>query len=62
METDYWGIDVNVTANGYFKSEGTQRNVCLSGRAAHDACFTVIREFPLEVIVGETPLNGLGLR
>ena len=46
----------------YVKSDGAQRSVWMSGRAAHDACFTVIREFPLEVVEGETPLNGLGLR
>ena len=50
------------TVDVYVKSEGTQGGARLRGRGAHNACFMMIGEFPLEVIEGETSLNGLGLR
>ncbi len=60
-EIGCWDIDVCSTENEYVKSEGTPRSVCLSGRAAHDACFMMIGKFPFEVIVGGTSLNGVVL-
>ncbi len=62
MEIAEWPIAISETGNGYVESDGTQSSVGVSGGGSYNARFMIIGEFPLEVITGETPLNGPGLR